>query len=232
MSQGQVSADAVGSVVSDVRFVHETGLANRIATLVEPTLIELGFRLVRVTVTGRDGDTVQIMVERPDGSIAVEDCVAITRQVSPLMDVHDVVQGRYRLEISSPGIDRPLVRPSDFVDWKGHLARIEVKVAIDGRKRFRGTVAGFERGEALLEAELPGQGTQTLGFAIELIEEAKLLMTDDLIREALRRAKGKGSRTDVDAPSAEPVAAVPGAPQRARRPARANECDANSEKGR
>lgn len=175
------------------RFIRETGLAADIAALVEPTLEDLGFRLVRVQIQGRDGQTVQIMAERAGGTITIEDCEAISRQLSPLLDAHDPLPGSYRLEVSSPGIDRPLVRPSDFEDWAGHEAKIELKEQVGGRKRYRGTLEGFEAGEVRLECTLDQHGTQVLGFPVEMIGDAKLVLTDDLVREALRRAK-KGSK--------------------------------------
>lgn len=175
------------------RFIRETGLAADIAELVEPTLDDLGFRLVRVQVLGRDGPTVQIMAERPGGTITIDDCEKISRQLSPLLDAHDPLRGSYRLEVSSPGIDRPLVRPSDFEDWAGYEAKIELKELVGGRKRYRGILEGYEDGEVRMECTLDQQGTQVLGFPVDLIAEAKLVLTDELVREALRRAK-KGSK--------------------------------------
>ena len=183
------------------RFIRETGRAADIAALVEPTLEDLGFRLVRVQVLGRDGQTVQIMAERAGGTIVIEDCEAISRQISPLLDAHDPLPGSYRLEVSSPGIDRPLVRPSDFEDWAGHEAKIELTEPVGGRKRFRGVLEGFEDGEVRMECTLDQQGTQVLGFPVGLIAEAKLVLTDDLVRDALRRAK-KGAK---DAGGSEPL---------------------------
>jgi ribosome maturation factor RimP len=182
-------------VADSRRFIRETGRAADIAALVEPTLEDLGFRLVRVQVLGRDGQTVQIMAERAGGTITIEDCEAISRQLSPLLDAHDPLPGSYRLEISSPGIDRPLVRPSDFEDWAGHEAKLELKELVGGRKRYRGILEGFEDGEVRMECTLDQQGTQVLGFPVDMIAEARLVLTDDLIREALRRAK-KGSKDD------------------------------------
>ena len=104
----------------------------------------MGFRLVRVAISGRDGSTVQIMAERPDGTITVEECAEISRSLSPVLDAHDPIPGQYTLEMSSPGIDRPLVRPSDFEDWAGYEAKIELKEPISGRKRFRGVLEGVE----------------------------------------------------------------------------------------
>lgn len=191
-------------VASSDRFILETGLASDVAVLVEPVLESLGFRLVRIEISGRDGKTLQIMAERPDGSIAIEDCEAISRAVSPLLDVQDIVSDSYRLEISSPGIDRPLVRPSDFVDWAGSEAKIELKAPIDGRKRFRGILEGFEDGEVLIEADLGEDGHKVIGLAVGLIASARLVLTDELIREALSRAKAKGKGQLGDGVEADP----------------------------
>lgn len=174
------------------RFFHETGLAATLAGLVEPVLEGLGFRLVRVKVSGRDGKTVQVMAERPDGSMTIDDCEAVSRELSPLLDAHDIVSDAYRLEISSPGIDRPLVRDTDFEDWAGHEAKVELKEPVDGRRRFQGKLEGYEDGEVRVEVELPGIGRTTIGFPLGLVSEARLVMTEDLIREALTRAKKQG----------------------------------------
>lgn len=173
---------------SEERFIRETGLAAEFATLVTPVLEGMGFRLVRVTISGREGKTLQIMAERPDGTISIDDCEAISKQVSPLLDVHDIISGAYRLEVSSPGIDRPLVRPADFEDWAGYEAKIELKEPVDGRKRFRGELEGFEDGEVLLAADIDGARVN-LGFPVALVADAKLVLTDELIREALNRSK-------------------------------------------
>lgn len=178
-----------GSRPSDARFVSETGLAARLAALAEPVVVESGYRLVRVTVSGRDGQTVQIMAERPDGTMTIEDCETISRNLSPLLDANDMVPGAYRLEVSSPGIDRPLVRPSDFEAWAGHEARIELREPVGGRKRFRGVLEGFEDEEVRILCDLGEQGHQVLGLPVALVADAKLILTDELIREALRRSK-------------------------------------------
>jgi ribosome maturation factor RimP len=197
--------EALEGGADDRRFVHETGLAASIAALVEPVLEHLGFWLVRVQVTGRDGQTVQIMADRPDGTISIDDCEAISRELSPLLDAHDPLPGSYRLEVSSPGIDRPLVRPSDFETWAGHQAKIELKQPVNARKRYRGVLEGFEDGEVRLICELDQLGRQVLGFPVGLIAEARLVLTDALIRDALRRSKeaqkkaaGPGPRRDTD----------------------------------
>lgn len=179
----------VNGAASEARFIGETGLAAQIATLVEPVLESIGFRLVRVIISGHNGTTVQIMAERPDGTIAIEDCVEISRQLSPLLDAHDPISGNYTLEVSSPGIDRPLARPSDFSLWAGYTAKVELKQPVSGRKRYRGTLKGLDGGEVRIEVEVEGKGRQVVALPIGEIAEARLVLTDDLIREALRRSK-------------------------------------------
>jgi len=189
---------AVSGQASDARFVGETGLAAEIAGLAEPVLADLGFRLVRVVVSGRNGATVQIMAERPEGTITVEECAEISRRLSPVLDVHDPIKGQYTLEVSSPGIDRPLVRPSDFDAWAGYEAKIEMKELISGRKRFRGVLEGIEGEEVRIEVELDQLGRQVIGLPLGLIGEARLVLTDELIRETLRRTK-KGNQDQAAA---------------------------------
>ncbi len=175
---------------ADQRFIGETGLAAQIAALAEPVLSDLGFRLVRVVISGREGVVVQVMAERPDGMLTVEECATISRQLSPVLDAHDPITGHYTLEVSSPGIDRPLVRPSDFEDWAGYEAKIEMRELIAGRKRFRGMLEGTEGEELRIEVDLGGElGRQVIGLPIAQVADAKLVLTDDLIREALQRAK-------------------------------------------
>jgi ribosome maturation factor RimP len=178
----------VGGAISEARFIRETGVAAEIAALIAPTLGDLGFRLVRVAVSGRNGTTVQVMADRPDGTITVEDCADISRNISPLLDAHDPIAGHYTLEISSPGIDRPLTRASDFEAWAGHEARIETKELVSGRKRFRGVIAGLAADEVVLELA-PDQGGGVVNLPVAGIAEARLVLTDELVRETLRRAK-------------------------------------------
>ncbi len=164
------------SANADQRFARETGPARTIADLAEPVLEELGFRLVRVKVSGRDGGTVQIMAERPSGEMTIEDCATISRRLSPVLDAYDPMPGQYRLEVSSPGIDRPLVRPSDFALWAGHEAKVELKELVDGRKRFRGVIEGVAKDEVRLNIELEGKAeTVVIGLPFSLISEAKLV---------------------------------------------------------
>jgi ribosome maturation factor RimP len=176
----------------DERFTSETGQAAGIAELANPVLQELGFDLVRVKLSGQDGNTVQIMIERKDGQVTIEDCTAVSRGLSPVLDAYDPIPGGYFLEVSSPGIDRPLVRPRDFVAWAGHQAKIELKELVDGRRRFKGRIEGFEDGEVLLRVELDGHDEpQTIGLSVDLIDEAKLTVNDAYIKKALRKKPGK-----------------------------------------
>lgn len=174
---------------AEARFIRETGIAAGIASLVEPVLESMGFRLVRVRIMGGQDTILEIMAERADGSMTVEDCRAVSLNLSPLLDAHDPLPGSYRLQVSSPGIDRPLVRPSDFEQWAGHEAKIELKEPVDGRKRFRGQLEGYEDGEARVEIDRGKDGKQVLGFPLELLADARLVLTDALVRESLRRAK-------------------------------------------
>ena len=186
------------------RFIREAGLPAKVAAIIEPALEDRGFRLVRVAISGREGQTLQVMAERVDGSMTIEDCEAVSREISALLDVHDPIAGAYRLEVSSPGIDRPLVRPSDFEDWAGHEAKIELSQPIDGRKRFRGRLEGFEGGEVRIEVDFGEAGRQVIGLPVGLIGEAKLVLTDDLIREALRRAKKSDANGSAGAATSAP----------------------------
>ena len=167
------------------RFMRESGLAAEIVALAEPVIEELGLRLVRVKVSAQSGTTVQIMADRQNGAISVDDCASISRRLSPLLDAHDPIPGGYTLEVSSPGIDRPLVRPSDFEDWAGFEAKIELKELVDGRRRFRGILEGYDDGEARLRIELKDYDEpQIVGLPVALIGEAKLVMTDSLLKLA------------------------------------------------
>jgi ribosome maturation factor RimP len=171
---------------ADRRFARETGTERTIADLVEPVLEELGFRLVRVKVSGRDGGTVQIMAERAGGEMSIEDCAVISRSLSPVLDAYDPMPGHYNLEVSSPGIDRPLVRPSDFALWAGHEAKVELKEPVDGRKRFWGVIEGIADDEARLRIELEGKPEPVvIGLPFSLIGEAKLVADIDSFKADL-----------------------------------------------
>ena len=181
---------ASSAALSEPRLIVEPGLSARVATIVEPVIEQLGYRLVRVRVSGAEGCTVQIMAERPDGSMTVEDCEAVSRALSPVLDVADPIDRAYRLEISSPGIDRPLVRKSDFERYAGHVARIETAMPIQGRKRFRGTLMGPEGEAARIRRDDATEGEEAeILLPIEEMSEARLVLTDQLVAEALRREK-------------------------------------------
>ncbi len=185
----------------DPRLIVESGVAARVAAIVEPVLEGLGFRLVRVRVSGAQGggSTLQIMAERPDGTFTIDDCEAASRAVSPVLDVEDPIAAAYNLELSSPGIDRPLVRAGDFDRWAGYEARVEMAVAQAGRKRFRGFVLGAEGTSARLKrTDAKADEPAEVLLPIEEIGEARLVLTDDLIREALRRGKAAGRGLDED----------------------------------
>jgi ribosome maturation factor RimP len=187
--------DRSTAFAEEPRLIIEPGRAARVAAIAEPMLAELGYRLVRVCISGFAGCTVQIMAERPDGTMAIEDCEAASRALSPVFDAADPVEGPYRLELSSPGIDRPLVRRSDFDRYAGHTAQVEMNVAVDGRKRFRGELLG-SAGECVhLRCDGPGD----VLLPIDDIMEARLVLTDALISEALRRQK-RGSKETAETP--------------------------------
>jgi ribosome maturation factor RimP len=171
------------------RLVGETGLAARVAAIAGPVLTGLGYRLVRVRISGRDGCTVQIMAERPDGSFPIEDCVTASRALSPALDVEDPIVSAYRLELSSPGIDRPLVRSSDFERYAGNEVKIEMAVAVEGRKRFRGLLLGCEDEHATIRIETGDGEPSIVRLAIADMAEAKLVLTDALIAQSLKRGK-------------------------------------------
>ena len=185
---------------TETRLARETGPAQRVVALAEPVLADLGFRLVRVKLSGA---TLQIMAERPDGTFTIEDCEAVSRAMSPILDVEDVVPSRYHLEVSSPGIDRPLVRASDFESWAGHEVKIEMAVPVAGRKRFKGNLEGYHEGEVRLFIENPEGATKEpvlIGVPFADISDAKLVLTDALIEAARSRLpiKGYGDGAEID----------------------------------
>jgi ribosome maturation factor RimP len=172
------------------RIVTEQGLDARVAAIVEPVIEDLGFRLVRARISAANGCTLQIMAERPDGTMTVEGCETVSRAVSPALDVDDPINRAYHLEVSSPGIDRPLVRNGDFERWAGHELKVEMEVMLDGRKRFRGLLLGEENGSAKVRLpDVPEGEDDTVLLPIENIGEAKLVLTDNLIAAALKAEK-------------------------------------------
>ena len=175
------------------RLIVESGIAARVAAIIDPVLEGMGYRLVRVRTSGTNGLTVQIMAERPDGTFSIGDCEAASKAISPVLDVEDPIERAYHLEMSSPGIDRPLVRASDFGRWAGHGVRIEMDVPVDGRKRYRGIIIGNDGDVALLHRDDAREGEEAdVRLNIADMAEARLILTDALIRETLARAKAAG----------------------------------------
>jgi ribosome maturation factor RimP len=184
------AAVSAASSTTEPRLIVEPGLPARVAAIAEPLIESLGYRLVRVKVSASEGCTVQIMAEQPDGNMTVEDCETISRALSPLLDEANLIEPAYRLEVSSPGIDRPLVRKSDFERFAGHVVRIEMEIPVNGRKRFRGELAGVEVDAARLKRDDAAEGEETeVLLPIEEMSEAKLVLTDELVTQALRREK-------------------------------------------
>lgn len=181
--------------LKEERLVGETGTDARIAEIIEPVVNSMGYRLVRVRITGLNGLTLQIMAERPDGTMTVEDCEAVSHAISPILDVEDPIDKAYNLEVSSPGIDRPMVRRSDFVRWKGHLVKCETSVMVGDHKRFRGTISDVdENGFTLDRDQPPADEPKTVTIPFTALAEAKLILTDDLIRDALKADKEAKAR--------------------------------------
>ncbi len=177
--------------------IAKTAIDRRLAEIVSPAIEALGFELVRIRLMGGKTRTLQIMADRPEGGIIVEDCATISTAVSAVLDVEDPVEENYILEVSSPGIDRPLTRLKDFDMWADYEARIETTELIDGRRRFKGFLRGTEGSEVLIELEEGGQ-TVTIGLEFEWLSDAKLILTDDLIAEMLRQRKESGTFNEED----------------------------------
>lgn len=174
--------------------IAKTPIDQRLAEIVTPAIEALGFELVRIRLMGGKTRTLQIMADRPEGGIVVADCARISTAVSATLDVEDPITDAYNLDVSSPGIDRPLTRLKDFDVWQGHEARLETTELIDGRRRFKGLLAGTEGDEVLIEVE---EGT--IGLKFDWLSDAKLILTDDLIAEMLRQRKESGAILPPDA---------------------------------
>jgi ribosome maturation factor RimP len=187
---------------SEPRLIVEQGAAARVAAIAEPVIEGLGFQLVRVKISGLSGCTVQIMAERPDGTMTIDDCETISRALSPVLDVADPIDRAYRLEISSPGLDRPLVRRSDFERHAGSAIKVEMAIAVEGRRRFRGSLIGTEGEAARLRRDnaAPGEPSEVL-LAIGDMAEAKVTLSDELIAESLKRGKAQQHEAGSDEPA-------------------------------
>ena len=172
--------------------IAKTAMDRRLADIVTPLIEGMGFELVRIRLMGGNTRTLQIMVERPEGGIEVDDCSAISIAVSAVLDVEDPLEDNYILEVSSPGIDRPLTRIKDFEVWKGWEARLETTELVGGRRRFKGTLGGVEDEEVLVLIDEAGEPV-TIGLQFDWLSDAKLLLTDELIAEMLRQKKVSGA---------------------------------------
>ncbi len=167
--------------------IAKAAIDRRMAEIITPVIEDLGYELVRVRLMSGKTHTLQIMAERPEGGIEVDDCGKISTAVSAVLDVEDPITDPYTLEVSSPGIDRPLTRLKDFEMFEGYEAKIETSEMIDGRKRFKGVLAGVENNEVLINVE---EGT--IGLEFDWLSDAKLVLTDELIKEMLRQRKAAG----------------------------------------
>jgi ribosome maturation factor RimP len=190
---------------SEPRLIVEQGAAARVAAIAEPVIEGLGLRLVRVKISGLSGCTVQIMAERPDGTMTIDDCETLSRALSPVLDVADPIERAYRLEISSPGLDRPLVRRSDFERHTGHTIKVEMAIAVEGRRRFRGSLIGTEGDSVRLRRDQvpPGEDPEVL-LPIGDMAEAKVTLTDTLISESLKRGKSPLGETGESGDNEQP----------------------------
>ncbi|WP_341863068.1 ribosome maturation factor RimP [Gymnodinialimonas sp. 57CJ19] len=177
--------------------IAKTSIDRRMAEIVSPSIEALGFEVVRIRVMGGKTNTLQIMAERPDGGIDVDECGQISDAISVLLDVEDPLEEAYALEVSSPGIDRPLTRLKDFETFEGYEAKLETTEMIGGQRRFKGVLAGVEDGEVLINLE-QGNETVTVGLNFEWLSDAKLVLTDELIKEMLKQRKDAGLINEAD----------------------------------
>jgi ribosome maturation factor RimP len=171
--------------LNEKRYIKESGLEARIARIVEPVANDLGYSLVRVKITPENGTTLQIMAEDANGRFAIEDCERLSKDLSPVLDVEDPIDREYHLEVSSPGIDRPLVRARDYIRFVGHEAKIELADMLDGRRRFRGEIAAADAESVTIKLPDAPEGIDpNHKLPVRLIAEAKLVMTDALLNMA------------------------------------------------
>ena len=168
--------------------IAKAAIDRRLAEIITPVIEDMGFELVRVRLMSGKSTILQVMADRPDGGIEVDECAKISQAIGAVLDVEDPILDEYALEVSSPGIDRPLTRLKDFDAFEGYEAKIETTELIDGRRRFKGELAGVEAGEVLINVE---EGT--IGLQFDWLSDAKLVLTDDLIKEMLRQRKASGA---------------------------------------
>ena len=177
--------------------IAKAAIDRKLAEIITPVIEDMGFELVRLRLMGGKTHTLQIMAERPEGGIEVDECAEISNAVSAILDVEDPLVDSYVLEVGSPGIDRPLTRLKDFATFEGYDARLETSELIDGRKRFKGVLAGVEGEEVLINIEDQGE-TVTVGLQFDWLADAKLVLTDELIKEMLRQRKAAGTINEDD----------------------------------
>ncbi|WP_372884429.1 ribosome maturation factor RimP [Shimia sp.] len=177
--------------------IAKAAIDRKLAEIIAPVIEDMGFELVRLRLMGGNTHTLQVMAERPDGGIEVDECAEISNAISAVLDVEDPLVDSYVLEVGSPGIDRPLTRLKDFATFEGYDAKLETSELIDGRKRFRGVLAGVEGDEVLINIEDQGEQV-TVGLQFDWLAEAKLVLTDELIREMLRQRKAAGAINEDD----------------------------------
>ncbi|MEM6758837.1 MAG: ribosome maturation factor RimP [Pseudomonadota bacterium] len=180
--------------------IAKAAIDRRLAEIVTPVIEDLGYELVRIRLMSGKETTLQIMADKPDGGIEVDDCGVISTAVSATLDVEDPILDAYTLEVSSPGIDRPLTRLKDFDMFEGYDAKIETEELIDGRRRFKGVLAGVDGDEVLINVPGPGKGAEdiTIGLQFDWLSDAKLILTDALIKEMLRQRKEAGVLNETD----------------------------------
>ena len=187
---------------AEPRIIQDTGLDQKVADIIEPVLASMDFRLVRVRLLNQNGTTLQIMCERNDGTMTVQDCEAVSTAISPVLDVEDPIDKAYHLEVSSPGIDRPMVRKSDFVRWSGHIVKCETSIIVENRKRFKGKITAVTEDGFVLERDQIAYGEEpTVDIPFSVLADAKLVLTDELIRDALRAdklARAAANQNDED----------------------------------
>ncbi len=206
--------DPTTSDPGEPRLIVETGVGAHVAQIIEGAIQGLGYRLVRVKVSAVNGCTVQIMAERPDGTMTVDDCELVSRSVSPLLDLDDPVGKAYYLEVSSPGIDRPLVRAGDFARWAGHEARIELARPLEGRKRFRGLVGAPKDGLVPVTlTDAKADADPVVRLPLRDLADARLILTDELVRESLRRGAAPPQDEEPEAEGTHAEDAAPEAPE-------------------
>ena len=171
--------------------IAKAAIDRRLAEIISPVIEDMGYELVRIRLMSGKSTTLQIMADKPDGGIEVDDCAAISNAVSAVLDVEDPILDAYTLEVSSPGIDRPLTRLKDFDMFEGYEAKLETAELIDGRRRFKGVLAGIEGDEVLINLDEGGED-MTIGLQFDWLSDAKLVLTDELIKEMLRQRKAAG----------------------------------------